>query len=89
MDIARSYRTSTYVVHLNFHCCQSYHERPYRTWGYPITPAIYLAAFAAALVSLFLEKQTQTLAGCGLIAAGAVYYIVVTQVQRRNAVETR
>jgi len=65
------------------------HERPYRTWGYPITPAIYLAAFAAALVSLFLEKQTQTLAGCGLIAAGAVYYIVVTQVQRRNAVETR
>lgn len=64
-------------------------ERPYRTWGYPITPVIYLAAFAAALVSLFLQKQEQTLAGCGLIAAGAIYYFVVTRAQRRNAAEKR
>lgn len=64
-------------------------ERPYRTWGYPITPAIYLAAFAAALVSLFLQKQQQSLAGCGLIAAGAVYYFVVTRAQRRTGAEKR
>lgn len=60
-------------------------ERPYRTWGYPITPAIYLAAFAAALVSLFMEKQQQSLAGCGLIAAGAVYYFVITRAQQPPA----
>jgi APA family basic amino acid/polyamine antiporter len=64
-------------------------ERPYRTWGYPITPAIYLAAFAAALVSLFMEKQQQSLAGCGLIALGAAYFVIVTQSQRRNAAEKR
>jgi APA family basic amino acid/polyamine antiporter len=64
-------------------------ERPYRTWGYPITPAIYLVAFAAALVSLFLQKQQQSLAGCGLIAAGAVYYFVVTQAQRSGGAEKR
>jgi APA family basic amino acid/polyamine antiporter len=48
--------------------------RPYRTWGYPITPLIYLAAFAAAIVSLLLGKPVQTLAGSVLILAGVVYY---------------
>jgi APA family basic amino acid/polyamine antiporter len=64
-------------------------ERPYRTWGYPITPMIYLAAFAAALISLFMEKQLQSIAGCGLIAAGAVYYFVATQSRWRNSGEKR
>jgi APA family basic amino acid/polyamine antiporter len=59
-------------------------ERPYRTWGYPLTPAIYLAAFAVALVSLLLEKQEQTATGCALIAAGAVYYAVVRRWMNRS-----
>lgn len=48
--------------------------RPYRTWGYPVTPLIYLMAFAAAIVSLLLGKPVQTLAGSVLIIAGVVYY---------------
>ncbi|MBW3596324.1 MAG: amino acid permease [Planctomycetes bacterium] len=48
--------------------------RPYRTWGYPFTPAIYLLAFAAALVSMLIDKWEQTAAGSGLIAAGVIYY---------------
>lgn len=48
--------------------------RPYRTWGYPVTPLIYLMAFAAAIVSLLLGKPVQTLAGSVLIVAGVVYY---------------
>jgi len=49
--------------------------RPYRTWGYPITPLVYLTVFAAVLTSLLVEKPMQTLFGTGLIAAGAVYYV--------------
>jgi APA family basic amino acid/polyamine antiporter len=49
--------------------------RPYKTWGYPWTPAIYLVAFCALLVSLVIEKLPQTIAGTALIAAGAVYYM--------------
>ncbi len=48
--------------------------RPYRTWGYPVTPLIYLMAFAAAIVSLLLGKPVQTLAGSVLIVAGVGYY---------------
>jgi APA family basic amino acid/polyamine antiporter len=48
--------------------------RPYRTWGYPWTPALYLLAFFALLASLLIEKWQPTLAGTALIAAGAVYY---------------
>lgn len=49
-------------------------ERPYRTWGYPLTPALYLLAFAAAMVSLLVDKWEQTLAGLILIGAGAIFY---------------
>lgn len=48
--------------------------RPYRTIGYPITPAIYLLGISAAMVSMLMEKYLQTLAGTGLIAAGIVFY---------------
>ncbi len=48
--------------------------RPYRTWGYPWTPALYLLAYFAALVSMLLDKWMQTAAGSVLILAGVVYY---------------
>ncbi|QDU27843.1 Serine/threonine exchanger SteT [Anatilimnocola aggregata] len=51
--------------------------RPYRTWGYPITPAFYLLVFAAALVSLLLDALPQTIAGSLLIVAGVVVYFIV------------
>ena len=50
--------------------------RPYRTWGYPVTPALYLLAFSAALVNLLWQDPIQSLAGSSLIAAGAIYYAV-------------
>jgi basic amino acid/polyamine antiporter, APA family len=48
--------------------------RPYRTLGYPWTPSIYLLAFVAVLASLLVDNWQPSLAGGGLIAAGAVYY---------------
>jgi APA family basic amino acid/polyamine antiporter len=49
--------------------------RPYRTWGYPLTPAIYLAAFAVALTSMLIDKWQETAIGSSLIVAGVVYYL--------------
>ncbi|MGQ0635411.1 MAG: APC family permease [Planctomycetaceae bacterium] len=48
--------------------------RPYRTWGYPVTPALLLAAYTAALVSLALGQWKETAGVAGLIAAGVVFY---------------
>ncbi len=53
--------------------------RPYRTWGYPLTPALYLLAFAAALVSMLIDKWQQTAAGSVIILGGAVYYFIVSR----------
>lgn len=52
--------------------------RPYRTWGYPITPALYLLAFAAALVSMLIDKWQQTAAGSLLILVGVVFFYWAT-----------
>src|SRR5258708_36779308 len=43
--------------------------RPYRTWGYPVTPALYLLAFSAALVTLLWQAPLQSLAGALLVPA--------------------
>jgi len=48
--------------------------RPYRTWGYPLTPALFLTLYAAVMVSLLTEKWVQSLGGSLLIAAGVLFY---------------
>lgn len=55
--------------------------RPYRTWGYPVTPAIYLVAFAAALVSLYVASPKESQYGTLLIAAGIPVFLYM----RRDA----
>ena len=46
-------------------------ERPYRTWGYPITPALYLAAAVGVSLS---SKQWQWIAVTVLMAVGLLIY---------------
>jgi APA family basic amino acid/polyamine antiporter len=48
--------------------------RPYRTWGYPVVPAIYLFVFAYALWTLLRDRPIQTAAGSSLILAGVAFY---------------
>lgn len=60
-------------------------HRPYRTWGYPITPALLLLAYLGAFVSLLLQQWAQTVSVLCLISAGVVYYRIATAVQRRTA----
>ena len=59
-------------------------ERPYKTWGYPVTPALLLLAYAGAFVSLMLERWTQTVSVLLLIGAGIVYFFVATAFRRRR-----
>lgn len=59
--------------------------RPYRTWGYPVTPIIYLVAFVALLVSLLVGKFYETAIGTTLILAGVAYYFLVNRRTSRHA----
>jgi len=49
--------------------------RPYRAWGYPITPLIFLAVAGFMMYYLVTNRPVQSLAGFGMMIAGlAVYY---------------
>jgi basic amino acid/polyamine antiporter, APA family len=50
-------------------------ERPYRAWGYPVVPALFLLVTAFLLVNTLMTTPKQALVGLGLIALGLpVYY---------------
>ncbi len=59
-------------------------HRPYRTWGYPVTPALLLATYIGAFISVMKKQATQSTGVLAVIGAGIVYYVVVTQYQRRT-----
>lgn len=48
--------------------------RPYRAWGYPFTPLVFLAVTAFMLVYLLIERPVQSLAGLALLASGLLVY---------------
>jgi amino acid transporter len=48
--------------------------RPYRTWGYPFTPALLLIAYAGVFLSTLLSDFKLTVAVLVLIALGVFYY---------------
>jgi APA family basic amino acid/polyamine antiporter len=48
--------------------------RPYRTWGYPLTPALLLVAYSAAAISEVTERPTETVGVAALIITGMIYY---------------
>jgi APA family basic amino acid/polyamine antiporter len=50
--------------------------RPYRTWGYPVTPAVYLAGALFFLLYIFAGDPKDACAGLGLVAVGVPAYLV-------------
>ena len=48
--------------------------RPYRTFGYPLTPLIYLGLTAWTLSFVLLNRPVEGLFGLGIVATGAVFY---------------
>ena len=58
-------------------------NRPYRCWGYPWLPALYLAGASVVLVVLFLYRTATTWPGLLIIASGVPIYLVL---RRRKAV---
>jgi amino acid transporter len=50
--------------------------RPYRCWGYPVTPALYVILPAFILGNFFVNQRTEASIGIGFIALGmGVYYL--------------
>ncbi|MGE0555560.1 MAG: amino acid permease [Gemmatimonadales bacterium] len=48
--------------------------RPYRVWGYPLTPLLFLAISAAYLVTVLHRRPIESLVGLGLTLTGLPFY---------------
>ena len=49
-------------------------ERPYRTWGYPVVPALFVAGAFALTISIWIERPVRSSIGLVLILSGLAFY---------------
>ncbi|MBE9215480.1 amino acid permease [Plectonema cf. radiosum LEGE 06105] len=48
--------------------------RPYKTWGYPFTPIVFLAISLWMLIFILIDKPVESLTGLGTVAIGLIVY---------------
>jgi APA family basic amino acid/polyamine antiporter len=51
-------------------------QRPYKTWGYPVTPILFIVAASGIVISTLIAKPLESFAGMGITMIGipAYYY---------------
>ncbi|MBN9382601.1 MAG: amino acid permease [Chitinophagaceae bacterium] len=63
-------------------------ERPYKAFGYPVLPAIYIVLATVFCIALIIQKPTYAGWGLGIVLAGIpLYYIAVSN--KGNVVELK
>jgi APA family basic amino acid/polyamine antiporter len=62
-------------------------ERPYRTWGYPVIPFIFIVLQSIFAINIFFQKPEQALPGLGLLILGIlVFYWFHNDLSRKDAI---
>lgn len=51
------------------------HPRPYRAFGYPVVPALFVVGSFALVWNTLMERPTASIAGLGLVALGLPFYL--------------
>lgn len=59
--------------------------RPYRLWGYPLTPFVFLGITAFMLYWLVMERPVQSLASLATLAAGLLLFLLSRRSQQTTA----
>ena len=63
--------------------------RPYRVWGYPVTPVAFVAITCWFLVNMLVTRPTPSLTALLLIASGVPVYLLWTRRRSRAALLSR
>lgn len=58
--------------------------RPYRAWGYPITPFLFLAVTGFVLAHLLTERPLQSIASLFTMIAGLLIYALSQRLSKRS-----
>ena len=56
-------------------------ERPYKAFGYPLIPALYILGTLTILIVLFVYRPATTFPGLVIVLLGIPFYLLM----RRNA----
>jgi APA family basic amino acid/polyamine antiporter len=55
-------------------------ERPYKAFGYPVLPAIYILLAIVFCVALIIQKPVYAIAGVAIVLLGIpLYYIALSR----------
>jgi len=54
-------------------------RRPYRAWGYPLVPALYIAANLAIAANMLVQRPLECGIGLGTLAIGLPFYWLFTR----------
>jgi APA family basic amino acid/polyamine antiporter len=60
-------------------------RRPYRVWGYPVVPALFILTCGVLVVGTVTERPLQSVWGLGLVALGVPAYLYWRRQARRQA----
>ena len=58
--------------------------RPYRAWGYPLTPVVFLLVTAFMMYYLVVERPLQSFLGILIMISGLLIYAVFRKRPDRN-----
>jgi APA family basic amino acid/polyamine antiporter len=58
--------------------------RPYKTWGYPVTPIIFLALTGWTMIFVFRDKPVESLYGLATVGSGLIIYFAGRKKQVEN-----
>ena len=59
--------------------------RPYRTWGYPVVPAVFVIVAAVLLYYTFMENVRNSIWGCVLILSGIPIFLYFARKKKAGA----
>lgn len=59
--------------------------RPYRTWGYPVTPALFILFAAGLVLNTIVEAPREAAIGTGIVLLGLPGYLLSRAGRRRAA----
>ena len=62
-------------------------ERPYRAWGYPIVPALFVLVALLGVFSAIYSAPRASLQGGLLLIAGVPAYLIFSMLERRRGRE--
>ncbi|MBL02784.1 uncharacterized protein METZ01_LOCUS30075 [marine metagenome] len=62
--------------------------RPYRTWGYPVTPAVFLAVNIWTLMYVLRTRTFESFVGLVILGVGLTLYAAVQRLTPKNNVES-